>query len=140
MEGYIVTPLRVIGTRENLIAVRYNDKRVYVHSLDKDVENTIYPIDMYNDLLQKNRLPATHNPSIDRYNENVQYERYRSFYYAYRVETPDHYLQSSSIDFEKSIKRDVLAIFEEGEKIRDHIIENSFATDYDSIVYSEWEQ
>lgn len=139
MEGYIITPLRVVGTRENLIAVRYDDRRVYVHSLEKDVENTIYPIDMYKDLLRKQQLPALYSPLIDRYNEKAQYERYRSFYHAYRIEVPDRHLQFSSLEFEKNINKDVLDVFKEGENLRDQIIEESFMTDYDSLAYSEWD-
>lgn len=139
MGGYIITPLRVVGTRENLIAVRYDDKRVYVHSLEKDVENTIYPIDMYKNLLRKQQLPALYSPLIDRYNENAQYERYCSFYHTYHIEVPDRRLRVHSLEFEKDISKDVLDVFEEGEHLRDRIIEESFMTDYDSLAYSEWE-
>lgn len=137
MEGYIISPMRVIRTKENLIAVRYTDKRVFIHSLDKDVDDTIYPIDIYRTLIKNNQLPKTFKPAINRYDANLKYERYRDFYHTFRIAVEDRF--SDEPPKRIGIDKDVLDIFSEGENQRDRLIEQSYAVNYDNMAYSEYD-
>ena len=137
MEGYIISPMRVIGTKENLIAVRYADRKVFIHSLEKDVDDTIYPIDMYRVLAKNNQLPKTFKPAIDRYDANLKYERYNDFYHTFHITVEDRY--SDEPPKRIGIDKDVLDIFFEGESQRDQIIEQLYAVNYDNIAYSEYD-
>jgi len=139
MEGYIITPLRIEGTKENLIAVRYIDKRVFIHSLEKDVENTIYPVEMYNALVEKNALPKEICPAIDRYDANVVYKRYRDFYHAYSIEVPNRLLKGYSQRTKQTASQDILDIFKEADLLREHLIDDAIIRDYDNLSYSEWD-
>lgn len=133
MEGYIISPMRVVRTKENLIAVRYADRKVFIHSLEKDVDDTIYPIDMYEALVKNNQLPKTFKPAIDRYDAHLKYERYRDFYHVYHITVEDRFLDESPNHI--GIDKDVLDIFVEGENLRDQIVKQCYVEAYDSIAY-----
>lgn len=137
MEGYIISPMRVIGTKENLIAVRYADRKVFIHSLEKDVDDTIYPIDIYRALVKNNQLPKAFRPAIDRYNANLKYERYRDFYHTFHITIEDCF--SDEPPKRIGVDKDILDIFSEGENQRDRLIEQSYAANYDNMAYSEYD-
>lgn len=119
-EGYIVTPLE--DDAFQYLAVRFDDRMVFLYRVPDDIPNNIYPLRFYRSLLEKHLVVESAAPVESRFRPDNAYRRIDCIHYDYsgtvKIDPP------SSAKAKKrtrpaytleDIDQDILDIFEEAQ-------------------------
>lgn len=80
-EGYIITPLE--DDFYQYLAVRYDDRNVFLYKVPDDIPNNIYPLRFYKALLEKHLIVEDASLIKSRYQPNRSYHRIDSINFDY---------------------------------------------------------
>ena len=121
--GYIITPLT--DGSDSFVAVRFDDRRVYLYKVPEDIPNNLYPVRFYRSLLDKH-IVIENAPLIEsRYKAVVRYMRIDSVAYEYTgtakvdppvVRQPQRKAPPRRRVSLDDVDQDILDIFEEAQQ------------------------
>ncbi len=119
-EGYIITPLE--DDDSQYLAVRFDDRKVYLYKVPNDIPNNIYPLRYYRSLLEKHLVVEDAPVCESRFQPNRAYRRIDCVHYDYsgtvKIDPPSspkvkrHTRLSCALD---AVDQDILDIFEEAQ-------------------------
>ncbi len=121
-EGYIVTPLE--DDEGQYLAVRFDDRKVYLYLVPDDIPNNIYPLRFYRSLLGKHLVVEDVQPIESRFHQDCSYRRIDCVHFEYtgtvkvappQTAQPEKKTHSSCTMRWESIDQDILDIFEEAQ-------------------------
>lgn len=121
--GYIITPLT--DGRDRFVAVRFDDRRVFLYKVPDDIPNNLYPVRFYRKLLDRHIVIEDAPPIESRYRADVKYMRIDSVDYGYtgtvKVDPPVvRRLQRKAAPRRQEtlddVDQDILDIFEEAQR------------------------
>lgn len=113
-KGYIISPLNAGGI--DYLAVRYEDRSVFIYEIPTDIPDNIYPIKIYDALLARHMISIDAPIISSRYREDVRYVRTDHVEYDYsHMVLINQMTREEYTRWSRSIHDEVMEIFDEAQ-------------------------
>lgn len=120
-KGYIISPLNAGGI--DYLAVRYEDRSVFVYEIPTDIPDNIYPLKIYDALIAKHMISVDAPIISSRYRDDVCYIRKDRVEYDYSqmvlinppMQKKSQMSKAEYISWSRSIHDEVMDIFDEAQ-------------------------